>query len=82
MKQLYNLNYIKIDRNKLKYVIYYFQIEEFGKPIAWKMDSNLAILLETDLINFTKLLMTSFLRDRLIINDNLPLIRIECKLPC
>ncbi|KAL5274469.1 HLCS family protein [Megaselia abdita] len=53
------------------------KVEEFGKPIAWKMDSNLAILLETDLINFTKLLMTSFLRDRLIINDNLPLIRIE-----
>lgn len=55
------------------------QVEEFGKPIAWKVDSNLAILLETDLTNFKRLLMTSFLRDRLIINDNLPLIRIECK---
>jgi len=56
------------------------QLEDYGKLIAWKIDSHLAVLIETDVEHFTKLLITTFLRNNLCINDQLPLLRIECKL--
>jgi len=55
------------------------QLEDYGKLIAWKIDSHLAVLIETDVEHFTKLLIMTFLQNNLCINDNLPLLRIECK---
>ena len=54
------------------------QIEEYGKLVAWKVDSHFAIVLETDVTHFTKLIMATFMQDRFSVNDHLPLIRIEC----
>ncbi|XP_068157492.1 biotin--protein ligase isoform X2 [Drosophila tropicalis] len=53
------------------------RLEDFGKLIAWKIDSHLAVLIETDLEHFTQLLITTFLKNNLCINDQLPLMRIE-----
>ncbi|XP_017098653.2 biotin--protein ligase isoform X1 [Drosophila bipectinata] len=53
------------------------RLEDYGKLIAWKIDSHLAVLLETDVEHFTQLLITTFLRNNLCINDQLPLMRIE-----
>ncbi|KAH8381902.1 hypothetical protein KR009_000835 [Drosophila setifemur] len=53
------------------------RLEDYGKLIAWKIDSHLAVLLETDVEHFTQLLITTFLRNNLCINDHLPLMRIE-----
>lgn len=55
-------------------------IEDFGELLAWKVDSHIAILLKSDLLHFTELIMSSFMRDSFAINDGLPLIRVECKL--
>lgn len=55
------------------------QLECYGKLIAWKIDSHLAVLIETDVEHFTKLLIMTFLQNNLFINDQLPLMRIECK---
>lgn len=52
-------------------------IEKYGKPLAWKVDSHFAILVESDINHFTKLLIATFLQNNLCINDSLPLIRIE-----
>ncbi|XP_055908964.1 biotin--protein ligase isoform X2 [Eupeodes corollae] len=52
-------------------------IEKYGKPIAWKVDSHFAVLLESDIDHFTNLLIATFLQNNLCINDSLPLIRIE-----
>lgn len=56
-----------------------FKIENYGQPLAWKVDSCLAILLKSDLRLLTDLVMASFMQNNLIINDLLPLIRIESK---
>ncbi|XP_073839153.1 holocarboxylase synthetase-like protein isoform X2 [Musca autumnalis] len=53
------------------------RIENYGKLIAWKIDSHLAVLIETDIEHFTKLLIDTFLQNNLFINDHLPLLRIE-----
>ncbi|XP_026841068.1 biotin--protein ligase isoform X1 [Drosophila persimilis] len=53
------------------------RLEDYGKLIAWKMDSHLALLIETDVEHFTQLLISTFLRNNLCINDDLPLMRIE-----
>ncbi|KAL7728868.1 hypothetical protein ACLKA6_004211 [Drosophila palustris] len=53
------------------------RLEDYGKLIAWKIDSHLAVLIETDIEHFTKLLIMTFLQNNLCINDNLPLLRIE-----
>lgn len=48
-------------------------------PLAWKIDTNLAIILKTDLNLFAELILHSFLRNIVYINNYLPLIRIESK---
>ncbi|XP_043652559.1 biotin--protein ligase isoform X2 [Drosophila teissieri] len=53
------------------------RLEDYGELIAWKIDSHLAVLIETDVEHFTQLLITTFLRNNLCINDQLPLLRIE-----
>lgn len=59
--------------------ITFLQIEHFGRPLAWKVDSRFAVLLHSDLDHFTELVMRSFMQRNLTINDNLSLTRIECK---
>lgn len=54
-------------------------MEHYGTPIAWKVDSRIAFLLKSDLKHFSELIVSSFLQDRFLINDRLPIIRIECK---
>lgn len=54
-------------------------IEDFGELLAWKVDTHFAVLLKSDLLHFTELIMSSFMRDSFAINDGLPLIRVECK---
>jgi len=58
---------------------YYLQVENYGKLLAWKMDSKLAMILETDVEHFTKLLIVTFMQSNFLINDHLTLLRIECK---
>ncbi|XP_065355202.1 biotin--protein ligase isoform X2 [Calliphora vicina] len=53
------------------------RIENYGKLLAWKIDSHLAVLIETDIEHFTKLLIDTFLQNHFLINDQLPLLRIE-----
>ncbi|XP_017467645.1 PREDICTED: uncharacterized protein LOC108360017 isoform X2 [Rhagoletis zephyria] len=53
------------------------RIENFGKLIAWKVDSHLAVLIETDVEHFTKLLLSTYLQNNFLINDQLQLLRIE-----
>lgn len=56
------------------------QIEDFGRPLAWKLDSCFAVLLETDLRGLAALVTRSFMQNNLVVNDWLPLVRIECEL--
>ncbi|XP_069968909.1 uncharacterized protein Hcs isoform X2 [Bactrocera oleae] len=55
----------------------HIRIENFGKLIAWKVDSHLAVLIETDVKHFTKLLLSTYLQNKFLINDQLQLLRIE-----
>lgn len=48
-------------------------------PIAWKIDSNLAIVLKSNVTLFTELIRESFIQNTLFINNYLPIIRIESK---
>ncbi|XP_059610986.1 uncharacterized protein LOC132257934 [Phlebotomus argentipes] len=52
-------------------------IEGYGEPIAWKVDSHIAVILKSDLRRFTEIIMASFMQACLVINDNLPLTRIQ-----
>ncbi|XP_055680744.1 biotin--protein ligase isoform X2 [Lutzomyia longipalpis] len=52
-------------------------IEGYGEPIAWKVDSHIAVILKSDIRRFTEIIMASFMQDCLVINDNLPLTRIQ-----
>uniref|UniRef100_A0A1A9VB40 BPL/LPL catalytic domain-containing protein n=1 Tax=Glossina austeni TaxID=7395 RepID=A0A1A9VB40_GLOAU len=52
-------------------------IENYGKLLAWKIDSHLAVLVETNVEHFTKLLIHTFLQNNFLINDQLTLLRIE-----
>lgn len=54
-------------------------MEHYGMPIAWKVDSRIAILLKSDLKHFSELIVSSFLHDRFLLNDKLPIIRIQCE---
>ena len=54
-------------------------VENYGIPVAWKVDTNIAILLKSDLNNFVNLLSSTFLQSQFLINDKLPILRIECK---
>lgn len=54
-----------------------FQAEKFGLPIAWKIDTNLAIVLKSNVTLFTELIRDSFIQNTLFINNYLPIIRIE-----
>lgn len=55
------------------------QAEKFGMPIAWKIDTNLAIILKSNVTLFTELIRDSFIQNTLFINNYLPIIRIESK---
>lgn len=44
------------------------------------MDSRIGVLLKTDVRRFAELVQRTFVQRNLVINDNLPLDRIECKL--
>lgn len=57
----------------------WLQAEKFGLPIAWKIDTNLAIVLKSNVTLFTELIRDSFVQDTLYINNYLPIIRIESK---
>ncbi|XP_063696404.1 biotin--protein ligase isoform X2 [Culicoides brevitarsis] len=52
-------------------------IENFGIPVAWKVDSRFAILLKSDKERFSELIISSFFQDCLMLNHKLPIIRIE-----
>ncbi|GAB0088855.1 biotin--protein ligase [Sergentomyia squamirostris] len=52
-------------------------IEGYGEPIAWKVDSHIAVILKSDLRRFTEFIIATFMQDFLVINDNLPLTRIQ-----
>ncbi|XP_055701269.1 biotin--protein ligase isoform X2 [Phlebotomus papatasi] len=52
-------------------------IEGYGEPVAWKVDSHIAVILRSDFRRFTEIIMASFMQDCLVINDNLPLTRIQ-----
>lgn len=53
------------------------QIESFGKLVAWKVDSRLAFLVKTDERNFSQLILSSFLQNNYLINNFLPIVRIQ-----
>lgn len=57
----------------------YSQVEKFGLPIAWKIDTNLAIVLKSNVTLFIELIRDSFIHDTLYINNYLPIIRVESK---
>ncbi|XP_067648145.1 uncharacterized protein Hcs isoform X2 [Eurosta solidaginis] len=63
--------------HEFDYNMDFVRIENFGKLIAWKVDSHLAVLIETDVEHFTKLLLSTYLQNNCIINDQLKLLRIE-----
>lgn len=52
-------------------------IEEFGYPLAWKVDTHFAFLLRTDEERLTKFIIATFMSDNFSINNDLQLFRIE-----
>lgn len=53
------------------------EIEAFAHMIAWKIDSKLSVLVETDLKHLSQLIFATFVQNNYIINDHLSLTRIE-----
>ncbi|CAO1422133.1 unnamed protein product [Diamesa hyperborea] len=53
------------------------QIESFGELMAWKIDTRLAILLKTDSRRFSQLILSTFMQNEFVMNDNLPMTRIQ-----
>ncbi|CRK91616.1 CLUMA_CG005270, isoform A [Clunio marinus] len=53
------------------------EIETFGKLIAWKVDTRLAILLKTDSRKLSQMILSTFVQNNYAINDSLPLMRIQ-----
>lgn len=45
--------------------------------MAWKVDTRLAILVKTDMRNFSQLILSTFLQNNYVMNDNLPLLRVQ-----
>lgn len=74
---LYKIQFL--NKNNLVFMTI-LQVEHFGVPIAWKVDSHLAILIKSDLHHLTELVLTSFMHESLSVNDGLRLVRIECKI--
>ncbi|XP_037036293.1 biotin--protein ligase [Bradysia coprophila] len=52
-------------------------IEQFGKLIAWKVDTRISILLHSNENQFANLVVNTFLKNCFLINSKLPLIRIQ-----
>lgn len=52
-------------------------IEEFGSPLAWKVDTHFAFLFRTDEERLTKFILATFMSDNFSINNDLQLLRIE-----
>lgn len=55
-------------------------IEEFGQPLAWRVDSHFSFLLRTDQDRLLQFISASFMADNLSINNDLQLLRVECEL--
>lgn len=51
--------------------------EKFGKPLAWKIDTTLAIVLQSNVAQFVELLRQTFLQNTLFINNYLPITRVQ-----
>lgn len=45
--------------------------------MAWKVDTRLAILVKTDARNFSQLILNTFLQNNYLVNDNLPVVRVQ-----
>lgn len=45
--------------------------------MAWKVDTRLAIVVKTDPRSFSQLILSTFLQDNYLFNDNLPVVRIQ-----
>lgn len=54
-------------------------LEEFGHPVAWRVDSHFSFLLRTDKQRLLQFILASFLSENFAINNDLQLLRIECK---
>lgn len=55
------------------------QAEHYGVPYAWKIDKTLAIVLKSNANLVTELIHSSFMQNRLFINNYLPVIRVGSK---
>lgn len=55
-------------------------VEEFGVPLAWRVDSHFSFLLRTDNERLLQFVWASFMADNYLINNDLQLLRIQCKL--
>lgn len=49
----------------------------FGKLVAWKVDTRLAVLVKTDLRHFSQLILSIFIGNNYVMNDNLPILRVQ-----
>lgn len=56
-------------------------VEEFGQPLAWRVDSHFAFLLRTDKERLLQFIVGSFIAGNLSINNDLQLLRIQSKFP-
>lgn len=54
-------------------------VEEFGQPIAWRVDSHFAFLLRTTREQLLKFIAASFIAENFAINNDLQLIRVQCE---
>lgn len=54
-------------------------VEEFGDPLAWRVDSHFSFLLRTDKERLLQFILASFMADNYAINNDLQLLRIECE---
>lgn len=53
------------------------QIEYFGELVAWKIDSHLSILVNSDISHFCELITLAFMRKQNVINNGLKVIRVQ-----
>lgn len=54
-------------------------VEDFGEPVAWRVDSHFSFLLRTDRDRLLQFIAASFLANNFAINNDLQLMRIECE---
>lgn len=57
-------------------LVYLFQLESMGQPVAWKAGSHLAIVLKTN-IEHLSTIGFQFVGGELVIDHNLPIVRIQ-----